>query len=231
LAGEVLKRRREDLGFEITEIANLLKIRTDYLLAIENDSFDKLPAAVYTVGYLRSYAKYLKVEEEPIVQYYMKHLSQPPPSMIVPIAFFKKRSPKLFYLLPLVFAASTFFILHPYLPQWQNGAPKVIIEKSLAEVPVYAVAEGPGEHKNIEGKNDHNLAITANDKTWISIKFKDGKSEEMLLHPGDSRIWTFSDKALLKIGNAGGIKIHLNGKDMGSLGDSGQVISLSLPQS
>jgi flagellar basal body rod protein FlgF len=100
-------------------------------------------------------------------------------------------------------------------------------------VPVYAVANSANslpQTPAIEENTENSLDITANDRTWISVKFEDGKSEEAILSPGDSKSWKFSDRALLKIGNAGGITIHCNGKDMGILGNPGQVKTLSLPE-
>jgi cytoskeletal protein RodZ len=67
VAGEILKKAREESGADINEVSDALKIRPEYLSAIENDSFDQLPVAVYTIGYIRCYAKYLcGVEAEPV---------------------------------------------------------------------------------------------------------------------------------------------------------------------
>ncbi len=233
MAGEVLRKRREDLGLHIGQVAELLKIKVDYLAAIENDSPEKLPASVYTKGYIRCYARYLNVDGESVIQYYTKNLSQPQPSMIMPIAFSRKKRPKMLYIVPAAVAIAALFIIRVYLPQRQTDETKQVLHQDPAGVPVYAVAKSEnsvGRNAVIEGNDENSLDITANDRTWILVKFKDGKSEEMLLSPGDSKSWKFSDKALLKIGNAGGIKIHFNGKDMGTPGNPGQVKTLSLPE-
>ena len=231
LAGEVLRKRREDLGLAVGEIADLLKIRADYLVAIENDSLEKLPASVYTTGYIRCYAKYLNVNANSVIDYYTKHLSQPPPSMIFPIAFSRKKSPKVFiYTILAAFGLFAFFIVHPYVPHAWTDEIKLAWQTTPKEAPAYAYAPSLRGQNVIEASNEHSLGITANDKTWISIKFKDGNSQQMLLYPGDSKNWKFSDKALLKIGNAGGIKLRINGRDIGSPGSLGQVKTLSLPE-
>jgi cytoskeletal protein RodZ len=110
LAGEVLRKRREDLSHNIKEVSELLKINSDYLVSIENDSFENLPVEVYTKGYIRCYAKYLDIDPEPILQYYTDHISRPNPSILIPVTFFKRKRSKLFYLIPVFFM--TFFAFY-----------------------------------------------------------------------------------------------------------------------
>ena len=66
--------------------------------------------------------------------------------------------------------------------------------------------------------------------TVVQITYSGGKSEEVLLNPGMVKIWTFPDKALLKLGNAGGVKLSLNGRDIGTPGSKGQVMTIALPE-
>jgi cytoskeleton protein RodZ len=75
----------------------------------------------------------------------------------------------------------------------------------------------------------HSLGISAAETTWMSIKLGDGRAEEMLLRPGETRDWSFSGRAFLKVGNAGGIRINLDGSDLGRPGDHGQVITMTFP--
>jgi hypothetical protein len=77
---------------------------------------------------------------------------------------------------------------------------------------------------------DHRLEIVENDLTWMHIRFSTGKYEEILLRPGMTRMWQFSDKAVLKLGNAGGISLNLDGRDIGSPGSLGQVMTLVFPE-
>jgi cytoskeleton protein RodZ len=53
LVGEILKKRREELGRDLREISNYLKIRYDYLKALEDGDIEKLPAEVYIRGYIQ----------------------------------------------------------------------------------------------------------------------------------------------------------------------------------
>lgn len=57
-----LKKARIAAGYSIEDIAKRLNIRKQYLEGIENGDFESLPSAVYIKGYLKLYAKHLKVE-------------------------------------------------------------------------------------------------------------------------------------------------------------------------
>lgn len=72
------------------------------------------------------------------------------------------------------------------------------------------------------------LVIHATDETWIRIQGDDQEPVQVLLKPGEK----ISHKAArfnMDIGNAGGIRIQFNGKNIENLGKSGQVIHLRLP--
>ena len=71
-SGEILKKKREELGYNLKEIAKTLKIRSDYLKAIEEGTFEKLPVEVYTKGYIREYAKFLKTDPEIVIKAYIE---------------------------------------------------------------------------------------------------------------------------------------------------------------
>lgn len=65
--GEELASAREHKGLEIEELANRLKIRHRYLLAIEHGELEELPVSAYIIGYLRSYASALGLDGDNIV--------------------------------------------------------------------------------------------------------------------------------------------------------------------
>jgi len=68
--GSRLKKAREKLGLSIDDIKNKSKIKKNYLLALENDNFEKLPGEVYTKVYIRGYAKIVGIEPQDILTEY-----------------------------------------------------------------------------------------------------------------------------------------------------------------
>ncbi len=57
----VLKKAREDQGITIEDMARKVKIRRQYLSAIEESRYDELPGNIYAQGYLKIYANALGV--------------------------------------------------------------------------------------------------------------------------------------------------------------------------
>jgi hypothetical protein len=75
----------------------------------------------------------------------------------------------------------------------------------------------------------HTLELIANEETWISVTIDEKESKERLLKPGSRTKWTARSGFSLKIGNAGGIKLLFDGKEIGPLGEKGKVVKLRLP--
>ncbi|HYM19287.1 MAG TPA: helix-turn-helix domain-containing protein [Micropepsaceae bacterium] len=60
--GQDLRSARQKRGEEFKDIAKELKIRRDYLEAIEESRFDALPGRTYAIGFIRTYAEYLGLD-------------------------------------------------------------------------------------------------------------------------------------------------------------------------
>jgi flagellar biosynthesis protein FlhG len=72
--GPLLRRIREARGVELREIAERSKVGMAYLQALEAETFDKLPAAVYVRGFLVEYAKVLGLDPERVKDTYLLRL-------------------------------------------------------------------------------------------------------------------------------------------------------------
>lgn len=68
LPGRRLRAAREALGISITEAAGHLRLDPQLITALEEDKYDSLPGAAYVCGYLRAYARVLKLPENEVVQ-------------------------------------------------------------------------------------------------------------------------------------------------------------------
>jgi cytoskeleton protein RodZ len=65
--GEALRRRRAERGLTLSDIERDTRINRSYLEALEAERWDTLPAPVYTRGFLRSYGRYLGLDQEELV--------------------------------------------------------------------------------------------------------------------------------------------------------------------
>jgi len=65
--GPTLRARREQLGWSLDDVAAWLRIRLNYLQALEEGSTRNMPGDAYVVGFLRTYASALGFEPEDMV--------------------------------------------------------------------------------------------------------------------------------------------------------------------
>ncbi|MBT4790826.1 MAG: DnaJ domain-containing protein [Halobacteriovoraceae bacterium] len=72
--GKFLKKIREYKGVPVERMAEMTKISKTYIRNIEADEFEKLPAVVYTRGFVYQYAKCLKLNSDLVATSYANHL-------------------------------------------------------------------------------------------------------------------------------------------------------------
>jgi cytoskeleton protein RodZ len=68
LPGPVLSAKREELRWSLEEAAHRLKLTPRQVLALESDDFDALPGMSSVRGFVRSYAKLMGLNPEPLLE-------------------------------------------------------------------------------------------------------------------------------------------------------------------
>jgi hypothetical protein len=97
-----------------------------------------------------------------------------------------------------------------------------------APVPV-EVSSSQVSETAVEDKFQH-LVLKGLDKSWVLVTMDDGQSSsEVDLSQGEVRTYQAVKNFKLRLGNAGGVDIQLNGKPLGVLGTTGQVVEITLP--
>jgi cytoskeleton protein RodZ len=61
--GQQLRAARERAGLSLEELAQQLNLLRSFLSALEEDRYDRLPGTTFARGYLRNYARALKLDE------------------------------------------------------------------------------------------------------------------------------------------------------------------------
>jgi cytoskeletal protein RodZ len=70
--GSLLRQNREDLGLTLRDLAAVTRIQSHMLQCLEEDRFDEFPAEVFCRGFLRSYARELRMDDEALVDAYLQ---------------------------------------------------------------------------------------------------------------------------------------------------------------
>lgn len=74
--GEKLQQAREARGITISEVAEQTRISPLYIESIENNDYRPLPGGIFNKGFVKSYAKYVGIDEQEALQDYTQLISE-----------------------------------------------------------------------------------------------------------------------------------------------------------
>lgn len=83
--GETLREAREERGLTLEDAAAETRIRRTHLEALEREDFDQLGGDVYVRGFIRSYARALEVDPQPLLERQRAASPEPPPDQPPPL--------------------------------------------------------------------------------------------------------------------------------------------------
>jgi cytoskeleton protein RodZ len=244
--GEILRSAREIQGRGVAEIAEELCITQRYLHALECDDLSDLPGTFFYKSFVKQYAAILGVpikKLQPGIELLVQ--AQKPPEVEAPIERTVPPGKAIRALDPLVEASNLYFSnrkigvpmtalglallacsgfyswwIRPPRQQARMAVPRV------TGVPISAAAPRV-EVSASQDPNDANhvvLNLSATEQVWLSITNSEGQRIfSGVLQPSQTKTLTAADAAEMKVGNAGGIEVRLNGKEIGPLGGRGQV--------
>lgn len=291
--GSFFKQVRETKGLTVDEVASKTRIHPDFLKALEEGNFAKLPEQVFAKGFVRSYARSLGLDEEDAMRRFVESAG----------VFYNKQS-ELDRLRvrqlederrkqanrKVVIAAAAVAVLGLILllnrEQSAVAPSRQVVEpqSSTKAVPGSTGAPAPRtpqepsmggrgaertEHAPPSGAADSHpapatpepvgssaakpvesvplasssieplgglpsdgrggreaplaLDLEATEVSWVVVQVDGASPHEALLRPGERMRWTATDRFMLTLGNAGGVRVELNGKPQGPFGPSGKV--------
>jgi transcriptional regulator with XRE-family HTH domain len=234
--GQELKRERELRGISLKEIADSTKINIRFLRALEEDRIDLLPEQFFTRGIIRTYAKYLGLDEQSVLNTYLEGLhskesrekstedKKPEESEKFESLPKEKNKLWLFVLVVLVIIALTiimYFVLRkdespPPEMTKSDPATQNTVEKLIPTTPI--TREEP------EIKQDAlDLEITVQEETWLEIFADQEMVDSGTKIPGERLQFKALQEFLIHIGNAGGITYTINGEEGIKFGELGEV--------
>jgi flagellar biosynthesis protein FlhG len=74
--GQLLRKVRESQGIEIAEISSRTKISKAHLAALEEETYEHLPAIVYVRGFVTELAKYLRLDPAQVQRTYLRRMRE-----------------------------------------------------------------------------------------------------------------------------------------------------------
>ncbi len=217
--GEVLAARRGEHGLTIRNAAAATRIRPEYLAALEADDFARLPGPVYAKGYLRTYARYLGVDPEPLVG--MLHVGAEDPGRRLGIG--PQRRPRRFLVtIPAVIASAIVLLVGAFAGYaWRQlqadqrgsaGPPSV--QLAAASPPTTPLPSPSPQPRPIV------VGVHVTDLVWVNV-IVDGRAQYAdagkMLAAGSVVYFTGLDVKVTS-GKAAATYITIDGRALGPLG-------------
>ncbi|HEX3670503.1 MAG TPA: RodZ domain-containing protein [Candidatus Cybelea sp.] len=231
--GERFRAAREARGLAVSDVADQIRIRSVYLAAIEEENWSIIGAPVYIRGFLRTYARYVGIDPEEAVAAFNR--TQPAGGAGQPISGRaggteeeegRRRGPLLIWVAATVAVLLIAFVVYNELtmrrPAVTASASSAPPSAAAASATPSAAASTPTPLPAGPG-GPRSLALVLSAPSWLRVTVDGSVSMEGTFPAGTSK--TFHGKnALVRIGNAGGVEIYIDGKHVGKLGKSGDVI-------
>jgi len=240
--GKRLKKIRESKGQSIEDVSETTRIPKKTICSIEDDRlYDIASSAFYEKSFVTSYAKFLGAQEEQVVKDYLlgKEKKEKPVLVLkgekLPGDWFfniKKHKRFLGTALLAVFGIWVFFFSFIKVTNFVKNVSikfnarsakkedvKVLDEPKL---PSSALHKAGSETTDSVKKEEVKLELSAHYNTWIRV-ISDGELLfQGILKKGTKDTWQAKKEIKLELGNAGGVKLKLNERKLGSPGKRGE---------
>ncbi len=236
--GEELRRERLIREVSLDEISATTKISIRLLNALESSDIKKLPAPVFTRGFIRAYSRHLGLDPDEMVNAYLADVA---PEKSRDGADSKRGGLRSRLFRGRRGAAGTIVVsvtgilllLGLIARPERRGAPaSAVAARPVAPVSFKNVAVSPGPAPSIQEEAPASAAPVAGvsmilefeQDSWTEVSADGSPVFTGLIRRGTKRQFEAREGFRLTLGNAGGVRVTVDGRALEPLGSSGQVV-------
>jgi cytoskeletal protein RodZ len=236
--GALITKSRTDARLSIEDLAKLTNIPATLLRDMENDNFKKCGGETYARGHLRNMAAKLGVEERIFLDLFETEVTAPAKpirellnenNVTMPYQEPKRISWKVLAAgsaAALVLFAGAQII---FSNMDSSSDPEIIATTSATPSNSASESAAPNVAASPEIVGGVNVELVASrGTTWLYATNENG---EVLfsgqVRQGATKTFNAAKQVNLRVGNAGGVDISVNGKDVGSVGANREVVNLT----
>lgn len=252
--GATLRHAREARKLSVQQIAAATRIPLRLIEAIEKDDWARVPAGIFARGYLKAYAREVRIDDAPLVaQYEAEHAPPPDPApqeqderagqrMSITWPRWNPPSDLRQHLQWPALAAAALLLLFAFAGRaWIGGAeapgtpvPAPIPISALGTDAVEPVgtaasaAEGradPTAQAPSAGDRPFAVEIAVTRPCWITLTVDGVRKTFRLVQPGE-REREQGRVFVVRAGDAGAVRLSLDGQPARPVGLSGQVVTV-----
>ena len=231
-----LKSARLSRKLTVENISSELRIRRDYIKAIEEEQLDRLPERAYTLGFVRSYGNFLGFDGLMLVKEYRQEhelvTDAPMVDRLSDVTEAATPSPKILWLsvagAALVLLMGWVFLsmkqepvdAEPVAVQalQQPSALPPAQEQNRPEAAAPEPANTPASLPALE------TALHATHQVWVRVYERGGKTlHDRILNAGEKIEIPLDGSAFLSTGNVAALVLEVNGEKRPFMGKPGEV--------
>jgi cytoskeletal protein RodZ len=236
--GSLIAKARKDAGLSLEDLAAKTNIRISVLSEIEKNNFSHCGGETYARGHIRNIAAILKADQKEFIRLYeeeqggetrsIKDLLIENSVMRLP-AEARKVSWKVLVLISVVslfvVGIGQVVISNINTNDVVGAAPSSSASPTAAESPS---AEPSAESTFSSGTGVEVVINAVRAKSWLFVSDASGRTLfSGQVSRGAVKVFSSDSQLNLKVGNAGGVDLKVNGKKVEAIGVDGEVVSVS----
>ena len=240
--GQLLVSARKSAGLTVDQLSTATNIRVSLLKEFENNNFQHAGGDTYARGHLRTIARILDIESEPLLATFDEEHAQAKRAiheqLVENNATFAlpersritNKQLIIYSLLGIVALFIASFVVNSLKQSASTPKPKPTASVSASAAPTDSATPTPSTSANAYSSGQGVLVKleALNGSTWLFVSDAAG----ITLYSGrasQGQVFEFSstEAVNLRIGNAGAVKLTVNGKEVPPLGAEGEVVNVS----
>ena len=214
--GPALKKVRERRGVSLIEASRDTRIRAEFLEALEDEDFERLLGDVHVRGCLRSYATYLGVPADRVLEVYGEGVtSSPEPSAPPKLAADAELSlPRRRDNARLVIMVATAVLV-------LAAAFGVLSARDPAPEPADLSSAAPPIEQSLPSQRIE-VTVLAREPVEVTITIDDGNPRSYALEPGEGRSFEADVSLDIRLSSGSTAQVTVAGRDLGFPGREGK---------
>ena len=235
--GTILSEARNSAGLTIETLGQKTNIRPTMIREFESDNFSSAGGATYAKGHLRSLAFHLKINSDELIAAYDAEQAAAARPIYDQLVENNAAQPKpvrksvnnkqliVISLLSILVIIGGYTVISNLKSSDSTPAPV----ETVAEKPKPKPTESATPYETVSSGQGVEVSLKAiSGVSWINVTDASGTvlfSGRM--NVGDVRTFSSDKEINARLGNAGGLEVTVNGKKQPSLGEPGQVVTVS----
>jgi cytoskeletal protein RodZ len=240
--GSLIAKARKDAGLSLEDLAAKTNIRISVLSEIEKDNFSQCGGETYARGHVRNIASMLKADQKEFIRLYEEEQGGEVRSMkdlLVENSVMRQpeESRKVSWKVLVMISVASLFVVgiaqvvisNTTSSEVVSATPSASASPTADETTAQSPSAEPSAENTFSSGTGVEVVINAvRAKSWLFVSDDAGSVLfSGQISRGSAKTFSSDSQLNLKVGNAGGVDLKVNGKKVPSIGVDGEVVSVS----